>query len=184
MEKSRNFQTIYAGHTNLSKQINWPHERHYETGDSPAATLSQWGQASSHKQSKCGRHDLSNILKLQATFLYSIYHQRAGKTNLFHMRGGRFHAGIHLLRVHLSGILVHLKKNCIVNYIVTDRWRTVIGRSPKSETFPNYNSQNYSTLAADKPPEYIINCASPCSNPVYVALGWQDTCPDPGLITL
>ena len=35
----------------------------------------------------------SNILKLQATFLYSIYHQRAGKTNLFHMRGGRFHAG-------------------------------------------------------------------------------------------
>ena len=30
---------------------------------------------------------------LQATFLYSIYHQRAGKTNLFHMRGGRFHAG-------------------------------------------------------------------------------------------
>ena len=31
--------------------------------------------------------------KLQATFLYSIYHQRAGKTNLFHMKGGRFHAG-------------------------------------------------------------------------------------------
>ena len=30
---------------------------------------------------------------LQATFLYSIYHQRAGKTNLSHMRGGRFHAG-------------------------------------------------------------------------------------------
>ena len=25
-------------------------------------------------------------------FLYSIYHQRAGKTNLFHMRWGRFHA--------------------------------------------------------------------------------------------
>ena len=38
-------------------------------------------------------HGLSNILKLQATFLYSIYHQRAGKTNLFHMRGGRFHDG-------------------------------------------------------------------------------------------
>ena len=52
-----------------------------------------WGQASSRKQSRCGRHGLSNILKLQATFLYSIYHQRAGKTNLFHMRGGRFHAG-------------------------------------------------------------------------------------------
>ena len=25
-------------------------------------------------------------------FLYSIYHQRAGNTNRFHMRGGRFHA--------------------------------------------------------------------------------------------
>ena len=27
------------------------------------------------------------------TFLHSIYHHRAGKTNLFHMRGGRSHAG-------------------------------------------------------------------------------------------
>ena len=36
-----------------------------------------WGQGSSRKQSQCGRHGLSNILKLQATFLYSIYHQRA-----------------------------------------------------------------------------------------------------------
>ena len=35
----------------------------------------------------CQRHDLSNILKLQAAFLYSIYYQRAGKTSLFHMRG-------------------------------------------------------------------------------------------------
>ena len=65
--------------------------RHYETGDSPAAT--HWGQASSGNQSECGRHSLLNILKLQATFLYSIYHQRAGKTNLFHIGGGRFHAG-------------------------------------------------------------------------------------------
>ena len=67
--------------------------RHYETGFPPAATLSHWGQASSRKQSECGRHGLSNIPKLQATFLYSIYHQRAGKTNLFHMRGARLHAG-------------------------------------------------------------------------------------------
>ena len=56
-------------------------------------TLSHWGQASSRKRSECGRHGLSNILKLQATFLYSIYPQRAGKTNLFYKRGGRFHAG-------------------------------------------------------------------------------------------
>ena len=34
------------------------------------ATLSDhWGQASSREQSECGRHGLSNILKLQATFL-------------------------------------------------------------------------------------------------------------------
>ena len=65
----------------------------FKTGDSPAATLSHWGQASSRKQSEYGRHGLSNILKLQVTFSYSMYHQRAGKTNLFHMRGGRFHAG-------------------------------------------------------------------------------------------
>ena len=45
------------------------------------------------KQSECGRHSLSNILKLQAMFLYLIYYQRAGKNNLLHMRGGRFHAG-------------------------------------------------------------------------------------------
>ena len=63
-----------------------------ETGDSPA-TLSHWGQASSRKKTECGRHGLLNILKLQATFLYSIYHQRACKINLFHMRGGRFYAG-------------------------------------------------------------------------------------------
>ena len=49
-----------------------------------------WGQVSSGKRSRCERHGLSNILKLQATFMYSIYHQRAGKTNLFHMRGGWF----------------------------------------------------------------------------------------------
>ena len=78
MEKSRNCQIIYAGRTN---QLT-----NYETGDSPATILSHWGQASSRKQSECGRHGLSNILKLQETFLYS-------KTNLFHMRGGLFHAG-------------------------------------------------------------------------------------------
>ena len=52
-----------------------------------------WGQASSRKQSRCGRHGLSNILKLQATFLYSISHQRAGKTISFSYERGRFHAG-------------------------------------------------------------------------------------------
>ena len=66
----------------------------------PTDHLRNWGFPSRHYpigssefMSRCGRHGLSNILKQQATFLYSIYHQRAGKTNLFHMRGGRFHAG-------------------------------------------------------------------------------------------
>ena len=36
---------------------------------------------------RCWKYDLSNILKLQAAFLYSIYHQHAGKTCLFHLRG-------------------------------------------------------------------------------------------------
>ena len=42
-----------------------------------------------HNQ-RCRRHDLSNILKLQAAFLYSIYHQRVCKTSLFHMSGVDF----------------------------------------------------------------------------------------------
>ena len=91
MEKSRNFQIIYAGRTKLTFQ-NKPTD-HVRGITKLAATLSHWGQASSRKQSRCGRHGLSNILKLQAMSLYSSYHQRAGKTNLFHMRGGPFHAG-------------------------------------------------------------------------------------------
>ena len=65
----------------------------FETEISPTAVLSHWGQRVHVKYLSCQRHGLSNILNLNATFLYSIYHQRAGKTNLFHMRGGRFHAG-------------------------------------------------------------------------------------------
>ena len=42
------------------------------------------------KNLHCRRYALSNVLKLQAAFLYSIYHQRAGKTSLFHMRGVDF----------------------------------------------------------------------------------------------
>ena len=77
----------------------------YETGDSPAATLSHCGQVSSCKQSECGRHGLSNILKLQAMFLYSMYRQQSGKTTLFHMRGGRFHAGNMLWTFKMSLIM-------------------------------------------------------------------------------
>ena len=95
MGRSRNFRIIYAG---PHKPFKTDQVTTYESGDSPAATVYHWGQVSSCKQSECGRHSLFNILKLQATFLYSIYDQRAGRTNLFHMRGGRFHAGNTLCR--------------------------------------------------------------------------------------
>ena len=106
MENSRNFQIVYVGHTNLCKHCTTDHARGFmklgisQSPHSPFAELSlplevvmissAWrvqpllGSRSSCKQSRCGRHGLSNILKLQATFLYSIYHHRAGKTNLFH----------------------------------------------------------------------------------------------------
>ena len=80
----------------------------YETGDSPAATPSHWGQASSRKQSECGRDGFSNSLKLQTTFLYSIYHQRAGKTNLFHIRGVDFTLGIRYVPLSNSYV-VHIR---------------------------------------------------------------------------
>ena len=89
MEKSRNFQIIYIGRTNLSKQtdrpltkLGFPQQPHYPIGVKRVQVNSPNVEGTA----------LSNILKLQATFLYSIYPQRAGKTNLFPMRGGRFHA--------------------------------------------------------------------------------------------
>ena len=84
MRAAQTFQNKPTDHTRgIMKLGNSTHH----TGE----CIPYWGQASSRKQSQCGRHGLSNILKLQATFLYSIYHQRVGKTNLFHMRGCRFH---------------------------------------------------------------------------------------------
>ena len=109
MEKSRNFQIVYVGHTNLCKHRTTDHARGIimklwipQPPHSPIAELllplevvtisSAWkleSAAPSGYQVRCGRHGLSNILKLQGMFLYSIYHQREGKTNLFHMRGGQ-----------------------------------------------------------------------------------------------
>ena len=112
MEKSGNFQIVYVGRTNLCTRCTTDHARGImnrgisQPPHSPIAELSPplevvtissaWrvqpllGSRSSRKQSRCGRHGLSNILKLQATFLYSMYHQRAARTNLFHMRGVDF----------------------------------------------------------------------------------------------
>ena len=91
MEKSRNFQIIYAGRTNLSKQTNWPLTKlglpqlpHYPIGvkrvhvNSPNVEGTVFQTLLNYKQ---------------RTFLSSIDNQRPGKTNLFHMRGDRFHAG-------------------------------------------------------------------------------------------
>ena len=66
IEKTRNFQKVYAARTNLCKQTKSLCKIPYETGVSPTTTLSHWDHASPRKQSKSGRHGLSNIVKLQA----------------------------------------------------------------------------------------------------------------------
>ena len=74
MEKTRKFQIVYAGPTNLCQ--------HFTTD------LARGIMTNEHKQSLLFANDLLNILKLQAALLYSIYHQRiACKTSLFHRRG-------------------------------------------------------------------------------------------------
>ena len=99
MEKTRKFQIGYVACTNkptdyaryLTK-LGVPQPPHYPIGVKRVHENSLNGVFFFFFfffQSECGRHGLSNILKLQAMFLYSIYHQRAGKTNLFHMGGGR-----------------------------------------------------------------------------------------------
>ena len=47
----------------------------------------------------------SKTTTVQDMFLHSIYHQRAGKTNLFHMRGGRLYAGNTLCTFKLKHII-------------------------------------------------------------------------------
>ena len=74
MEKIWKFQIVYAGLKNLCQ---------HSTTDLARAIMTN-----EHKRGR--RHNLSNILKLEAAFLYSIYHQQAGKTSLFHMRGVDF----------------------------------------------------------------------------------------------
>ena len=76
MEKTRKFQIDYVGLTNLCQ---------HSTTDLVRGIIT-----TNVNNLRCGRHHLSTILKLQAAFLYSIYHQRAGKTSLLHMRGVDF----------------------------------------------------------------------------------------------
>ena len=130
-EKTRKFEIVYVGCTNLCKHCTSDHAIDImkleipRPPHSPTEKLSlplevvrissawrvqpYWGQTSSCKQSRCGRHGLSNILKLQAMFLYLIYHQRAGKTNFFHMRWVDFTLGIRyvpLMTLDKSGVAV------------------------------------------------------------------------------
>ena len=69
-----------------------PHKP-FETGVSPTAKLSHWGQATSRKQPECGRHGLSNILKLyeQRSCIQSITNDQVKLIS--YERGCRFHAG-------------------------------------------------------------------------------------------
>ena len=71
MEKTRKFQIVYAGPKNLCEHSTADLAR----GNNDERTLSK---ARSFKHSK-----------LQAAFcIQLLFHQRAGKTSLFHMRGG------------------------------------------------------------------------------------------------
>ena len=94
----------------------------------PTDHLRNWGFPSGHTI-PLGSYQAS-ILNLQATFLYSIYHQRAGKTNLFHMRGGRFQAGNTLcISLPLSEYRPTLRNivytNIIKPFLEQTFWRTV-----------------------------------------------------------
>ena len=100
MEKTRKFQIVYEGLKNLCQ---------HSTTDLARGTM----------RNECKRSALSkarsikiNIPKLQAAFLYSIYHQRAGKTNLVHIRGS--------LRSYLETIP---SKSSTISWNVSLRWR-------------------------------------------------------------
>ena len=56
----------------------------------------------------CRRYDLSNIQKIQVAFLYSMYHQGAGKTSVFHMRGVDF--------THFNTCCIPLGKGCDLTF--------------------------------------------------------------------
>ena len=76
MEKTRNFQTVYAGLTDLCQ---------YSSTD-----LARGIMTNEHKQSMLAKVRSSKHSKTISIFLYSMYHQGAGKISLFHMRGIAF----------------------------------------------------------------------------------------------
>ena len=72
------FQIVYAGLTNLCQH------------STSTTDLARGIMTNEHKQSALSKAQSFKHSKLQTAFLYSIYHQRAGKTSLLHMRGGDF----------------------------------------------------------------------------------------------
>ena len=72
MEKTRTFQIVSVGPTNLCQ---------HSTTD-----LARGIMTNERKQSVLSKVQSFKHLKLQ-DFLHSIYHQLTGKTSLFHMRG-------------------------------------------------------------------------------------------------
>ena len=77
LEKTRKFQIVYLGPTTISQHSTTsPCERHnYE--ECKQAVLSKV-------------RSFTMYSKTRSSFLYSVYHQRVGKTSLFDVRGVDF----------------------------------------------------------------------------------------------
>ena len=73
MENTQKFQIVYAGLTNLCQHFTTDLARGIMTNEGKQTALSK---ARSFKYSNT-----------TSSFFNSIFHQRAGKTGLFHMRG-------------------------------------------------------------------------------------------------
>ena len=73
MEKTRKFQIVYVGLTNICQ---------HSTTD-----LARGIMTNEHRQSALSKARSFKHSKTTSSFSYSIYHQQAGKTSLFHMRG-------------------------------------------------------------------------------------------------
>ena len=73
MEKTRKFQRVYAGPTNLCQHSTTDLARGIMMNDL-----------------RCAVEGMQSFKQAQAAFWYSIYHPRAGKSSLFHMRGVDF----------------------------------------------------------------------------------------------
>ena len=92
MQPAQTFVNKPTDHARCLTKLGVPQPPHYTIGVKRVRV---------YRQSECGMHGLSNILKLQATFLYSIFHQRAGKTIIsFIWEGVNFTLGIRYVPIN------------------------------------------------------------------------------------